>query len=1327
MFVRECVEIFNVNIEHALAFTREINEGKMDQARLLAHVQRVPFDTRVPKIPIHVPGSMRQTMLTPLQFHLLVWGLYIGYLRGDKPPEMQIGIQRMMFIRIVVDVDYKGDDLLVDTESAVSEVISLLKSVITCETNDFVVTKRDMQSKNFHIVSKSQVDIVSYWAIVDTLSNATLPSGYIIDRPTCWTVPTGRQHAIINKWESMLWDDVKRISAIDVWNGDLNTMLVLDNNADDSLGALVDESGGVVSRLKFGKWSKFENIFFQYNTHSLLSDKLVHSLQLMRDYLPRVLLTKPKTVEDEGEGTGSLEFFECAYTSTIEYLNPPADFITDCEKERAVVDFESIAASMLQMDEVEARTMNKLDEHREFLKTQKFQTTSSVADNISKIAKQCSREFQWESYIYRILKYIDDYEYIRVVVKAYFKYCERKGREPVVDLSFWESTDGSIEEDVYYGMPATVEVIKDVLRLMLNNCCVASVLSLLIRSNLFNSSHALVSAVLLVHSLGIRTGAKMMALEYISNGCADHVNAIGVKMQQSYFGNDMLYFLSEIYNLTIHNALIAFRALQLFPTSATAPEEAEEEAQPPQKKKRKANKKEKSSVEQRIFATYIAFMFQLGSSYYVFRENAFGRMTPADEVDTVHAAKRTAIEPSHDMYWYRREVGIYFSISGHFEFNAPSLYSPINILTYSPLSTYGCSIFRNDEDEIKSLLLDTFLKARHFIEFCGYNQVAFTLLSPLVPTPVPTTPYETVQIILVDLNAKTPFPDFKSRIHEFGTLHRIMSHLYAVVCAISTHCKVDIDNPASFIELCGADCVSNDDVAVVKNTEVFASDHVGGAFTEDETTFIRLLRLTVDNSESKVTAATSSDDDAVKLEAAHITTETTDSIKIYVATRFFDGVFLGKLADFASMQDSTVNFILLLLSWFVRFDTPHVLSPTNFFIAVDANRRSIYDELYGLVELFIGRPMVHRDMKNLKKHFKAFCQNTAVTIDEKFIALLPPGYTLGITHSTHKYADDIYYGMVGLIIFGQFVFDNTLDIYRFLVRFTHRGNVDRFMFALLNRTGTGKNFMIEYILDLLFPTLYLQKFSNVHFQSAEKEAGNILTDSMNANLVVWFDEVEKLQPSCKSFVGFGVLSEREFHQKLYINKRINSHVIISANSDPVGKDSATNNRMRPIDRKMQYVELIDNVNIPRTDGVVDTTLSKINEYLGVQLLLSRLPIGGETRVDDLGLYLVIWNSVQLFFHTFPSPVSRKTSKTMQLRMEKYLYTAEPALYLLKNNLIRCTPSQSMSLLDFENRIVALFGQYKNIIGGSFVVSDAVLDLKDRLSNYIRENRIYVDI
>lgn len=1317
-------------MESALKLSKDVEEICVDDVKLLSYAQKIHNNQKVAKIPVHIPDGARQTTLTPLQYHILNWGLFLGQLRGAPPTEMQIDLKKLMFSRVVVDVDYKGDNMNINSTDAQMTLISSLSEIIKRDKNDFVVTKRRESSTNFHVVSSSQVDIVSFWSIISELSQIVLPTGFVVDRPTCWTVSTGRQHKILNKWDSMTWEDVKRISVVDVWRSDLNTVLKLEPEEEDSIGSLVDETGVIISWLHRGPWSRFEDVFFRYSTHSLVSDTYIHPLKLIREYLPTVLIVKPKTIEEDDDTGHSLEFFESVYTSTIKYVHPPKDFVPLCENKKVSVDYDSIAASMAQLPKTGSAHLTPREVHLRFLKTQKFITTDSIKLVEASAAKNANIAYKWEEYIYLILKYINDGDYIVAVIRAYYHYCCNNSIVPVVDSQFTTSlVNLKSNEEMFYQDKSVQAIIKHILCLMLDNCCVGSVLSLLIRSHLFVGARQLESAVLLIHSLDVSPVAKRMSIEYISNKCADHTTAISVKMQQVFFFNDMLYFLCEIYNMTVKNALEKFTSLKLFPALQKDNDGEDDEAPHPPPKKRQ-RKKEKYSLEMDIFARYIVFMYQLGSTFYVFQKNAYGRLSPADELDTSYATGRADHEePSHDMYWYRREIGIFFSISSHFEYNAPSLFSPINIRTYPPLVSHGDSIFRTDDEELKSLMLDTFLKARHFLDFCGYNQLAFVLLSPITPTASPTTPYETVQIILVDLNIKGPFPDFKSHIHKFEQLHLAMSHLYAVVCSISSHCKVDIENPASFIELCGADCVMDEEALNVRETgsEISAFEQIGGTFTGDETIFIKLLRLAVGKPDTVATSNRSNDTDIVYLDVAHITTETTDSIKIYVATRFFDGVFNGKKIDFTSLPDSTVNFILLLLSWFVRFNTQHVLSPTAFFTFMDSVRGVVYNELTELVTLFIGRPMVHRDTKNLQAHLKAFCQNTVVTIDSKFNALIPPGFSLGVSKLDHKYADDIYFGIAGLIVFGQFVYDNTLDIHRFLVRFAHRGNVDRFVFALLNRTGTGKNFMIEYIIDLLFPTQYMQKYANTHFQNNEKEAGNILTDSMNCNLLVWFDEVESLPPSCKTFVGFGVLSEREFHSKAYVNKRINSHVIISANSDPIGKDSATNNRMRPIDRKMQYVELIENINISRTDGVADTTLSKINEYLGVQLLLSRLPSGGETRVDDVGLFLTIWNSIQLFLNTFSSPVSRKISKKMQQRMEKYLYTAEPALYLLKNNLIRCTPSQSMSLLDFENRVVALFGQYKNIIGGGFVVSDAVLDLKDRLSNYIQGNRIHVDI
>lgn len=711
-------------------------------------------------------------------------------------------------------------------------------------------------------------------------------------------------------------------------------------------------------------------------------------------------------------------------------------------------------------------------------------------------------------------------------------------------------------------------------------------------------------------------------------------------------------------------------------------------------------------------------------------------------------------------YVYRREPGIYNSVTGIFERHSPALLGRIFIRTQSTLSK-SYDIYDNFNYDVKNAILDTLLKAGHFIDYCHFNKNAVILLAPILPqNQLSQTSVEyaitSIQIEYFYLNAANKLPiEFIYELFQNENMRYAIRWLYMIICRISTFEFVNIYKPSDMIYDMFSEVDAHamgilegdlDDLDESKTSSQIGdtgSEFSNKFISDVENMFIEAIRNKISNlrrSTVNIVTCTKSDDANLisDVEFKRWPKNKITDIGRQNKSQMLNGVFMKEVFSaspipsiisndklFSSIDHQMGTYVINLLSWFIRMGPKHVYANTNFFQFISKNQVELYETLRAGIFNVIGGLMMNENIENLTEYFKRFCRGTEVSINDSFSIPFPRGYRICSGVRRTKFDDDIFLGVTNLIAQSQFTKDILIDMYKQLYMMTHRGNYHRFSMILLNRTATGKNVFISTLMDILYKTHTTQELKGSDIK-CEAGFGCELADPMNTNLVVWFDEVTSLSTAFKNIVNTGCLKWRTMYQIKQCLARINSHVIVSTNGDPICTDAAIVARLRPYNRTFQYVELKKNSFIANTKCISDTSVTMTNEIFGIQMLLGRLPRSSVRNMGELGIFLLVWIGGDIFFNSFGTPTSLKTSKLMSRVIQKFMYSAQPARYIIDNNLFKITPGNTISLDTFDNQAMTLLKQIKPISGSALTI--AVNELKDMFSNYITSNnQIHVSL
>lgn len=1382
LFVDDSIKLFGCNISQVQTIYSNIRKIDSD-AKLLDFVksaQRLVFATPdaelepMKVINISIEGKRSDTRLTSFEYHLFVAGLYVHYTKSLLSTNAQVNLRHLPFQRIVIDVDVPDS---CDTEYV--EIVETCKrtlcATIECDKSTLTTTTRRGANKSFHIITNVQVDSETYKSVLNAFDEAMQLTGINvkIDHTRMWTCPGGRNHLTSHN-NDMSWIDFKKISVVDVWSFDnfktcltaktfgsradivCSVTITTDNDGEYAVDYANQKTIPLHLKPFFTLIFDCTECLVRFDSTGEFTKTTLKTFRCKRKSSPLDALSGDKN-DDEQEklGADGIEFFECLYNAKTTFLKHPRDFIKSDFTPQAV-DLSDLPSEMHEINDTKKIQSDPKREAIRFLMETCRPSSKEFKENMDSVLCFSDREYPWDKYTDLFFSSIEDKYFIFVVIHMYVIYCEKHNLERACSHEYigtmmsifanrygfqfndrdmdtfygvdvMQTVDPADDETAYFKSPDTTAMFKHILTLMMNSGAVATAISMLLRAKLFKKNH-LNLYILMLSTLELTEHAKFLLFSYVSGEMSSYILSMTKVLTECFTANDIIYFLSDVYQMDFDATHRQFYSR--LPSAATPI------CEPPKPKKRKkgdvrtTNEDDKlKTAMNKCFHKYILFYKRNVSFNYIFENNKYHEVAHDDHRLTHEYAGEFPEEPMLNAHWYRMEPGIKFPITQQFELNMPSLFNLIYIETYKQLTTHGLEVFNPNNFALKNLYLDCILKAPQFIDFAHLQRMLLTTLGPIFRDYSSLKlPYHhnSVQIRSFDLNNTPSTSCMQENIDKADPIFiEAMTYLYLIVCEASINCKIDLTMPSTFIEEVGTVVDSNvehGDKEKEENTEFFIPPF--NPFKNPHSSLMIESMQELDRLD--VVPANVVHNDSHELSNTRFF-KSEQALSSELVCPYFNRDPALKNMSLKTIDKEMFNFLFNCLSWFIRYEHDHTLSNHKFFQFIEKHRVSLYDSMKTLVLDVTGPVLINSGFEDMVTHFRSFCENTTVEIDKRYQDLVPVGYTLGDTSYDGPFRHDVFNGVMAVINHAQYSTDAFIDLLRMIHSFTFKGNHKRRLLGLFKRTGTGKNYFLEQLIETAFRTNIRQCFVNDDLKSCEKETGNMLARSLNGNLVAWFDEVVRLPMTVKALVGVGKLSERSFHiSKDLAEYRINSHVIISSNNDPKCDDPATVLRIAPMSRTMQYGRYSPNEIFLRENGIEDTTMSKINKYVGAQLMLSRLPASGEMNGVQLGLFQVIHLMSDINFYTFSSPVSRKLSSTMENRILNYLYASQPAYFLVDSKLV-VESRTCISLTDFRTKAANLFNNHKTVFGGSVDVKNAVADLEDLVSPYIKGDNIYVNL
>lgn len=1369
IFLDESVRIFGMSMNEAFALWNEIlriaQEDSCD-AQIISYVEGRFRNYEC--IPLVVPEQKAKTFVSPIGYFVIVSLLYYRYRTRTEYTQIQCVIDECPFLRVLIDCDVDANvDLIAYVKQLLAEQ----------DITEVTVTRRvGRETQSFHVISKMQFDNTTAKSIViRTALRFPNNLGGHIDNTSMWALPSGRCHSVDNTAD-MCWNTFKSLSPVDVWNSDnfktriVNYCLTPENY---NMMAYTDKGDYFNFILESTQTKNFFERFSNYVEFKFKFDNTIKISIALKTLLGFVCNTSKARKNNDNddiqiENSDDEEFFTSYYETKIKYKTPlkvimdispeyvnkgsiittlKDDLRTYVEKAATIDAFQEYRQHMRRNVEYmfTPQEQHKYDVLREFA-TNDVELDKCIKKIIEHMEAECKNHVLTCLYMYYIWWRRHPEEDCQLTLECFCRVVTRlrdRGSLSIVERNIKKicpnfvldetDTDDSVIE---------VAVFKHIFKTMLDCGYVSSLLSLVLRSNIYKIN-ALACSIVLLMSLGsTNSKSQYILLSYISSFIEPYMSSITETLVESFTRSDVLHFLCDFFDQSVIEMRDEW-AVSFAPFIALCPDDSVDNEAPRSKKRVKHSNSMPQITLCEIFNKQVLFLSMNSCLYYVYWKRQYRLFNPdKTHLKIVHLpfAFSLAVEPSHFANWYRRDIGIYFSITQEYEHHSPALFSMINIRTPEKFKKHGFALYNNKDNELKCFALDTFLKAKHFISICQYNKYLIVMLAPIhqLNRACEYTGFEhqvnCIQITTLDLNESNlemP-PSIQSEIQNYPLLYNTSKYVYAILCTLSHRGRINLHSPATLLDMMFLSWPSNIRGSKEKLEHVYTASNsntknLPKTPCDVETNFILKIREACKQwrrSQAKETISPTTGPASTPLTQTTFDHTSLDTLNFFFTNEAFNGFIpTGFIFDTLQVSPQLFQFIFSIMSWFIRMGDSHDQKYLTFFKYLAPIKHQLYREMCDLLLSTCGAPMHHKDLRQLCQYFTNFCENTELYIPEKYDAMLPTGYKFNATHYNGDFKNDIYMGIAGMILHSQFNSDTFIDILKLLSSFTHRGNISRQVMVLLNRTSTGKNVLIGFLLKTLFPT-ERNEFTKDELENCEKEAGNNLAQPMNSNLLVWFDEVAKLDGTFKLLANFSILHERAFYQQERASLRINSHIIMSANADPSCLDTATLSRILPIDRTLQFVEMRINQQFNRQDAV-DGVFKTINDILGVQLLLEYLPVGGQLEQDALGLFLFTWLCSDIFLFTFALPASLKKSKTMTNRMHRFLYSSRPSQYLIDNKLIVYSINDPMEMVDFDNMALEKMKELKPLLSSNFNASIAVRELRDLLSKFIFNEKIYV--
>lgn len=415
------------------------------------------------------------------------------------------------------------------------------------------------------------------------------------------------------------------------------------------------------------------------------------------------------------------------------------------------------------------------------------------------------------------------------------------------------------------------------------------------------------------------------------------------------------------------------------------------------------------------------------------------------------------------------------------------------------------------------------------------------------------------------------------------------------------------------------------------------------------------------------------------------------------------------------------TYILSILSWCVRILHNHDLQATEFFMQLTPVQQSVYDELVAFFQQHCGQFLVSESLIDLRKMFSIYCASTQLhlpTLENNIQSNLPVDFAINPDESDvdPSTITSIENGCAAHMIQSQFNAHIAVDLTKFWLRTQVPINVNREAAVIKGCTNAGKSAYARQKVNEIQPPLLSS--SICHSADLQKnERGSRVADQGNVCLILFIDEVTKLGNEFKTVANDAPVTFLKLHTNASMKHQMYGTFLITCNSPPECIDHATTNRIFLFDRWFQFCVVDNNAKFSRWIAINNMNIETINDIVGVQQFLHRLPKGDNE--DITGNYFIHWHLFPLFSYNMHTPITFLYSEFMKKQMDTLKDSCDPVHYI-RTHFLDFSTEQRMTLEEFRLLIQRILNENAKFLPSKQSTQVIISELHSVLKNYIRD-------
>lgn len=757
----------------------------------------------------------------------------------------------------------------------------------------------------------------------------------------------------------------------------------------------------------------------------------------------------------------------------------------------------------------------------------------------------------------------------------------------------------------------------------------------------------------------------------------------------------------------------------------TASEVAAKRAKVAGKGKRKG-----PSVEQALFGKHLLCIKRKSNLNYYYNNGRYIEFPPDSDIHTYYPQDEQdsftefPLEVLTCRYWFATFYGVYHPIFG-IEPATPSFLTRLYVTQFGE----RIDLLKYRDFKFKNVILDLYLKSKHFIDFLMMHKTSTLALGNLLKDSrnliwEPCT--SEIDLISADFKRCMVAPELAADLKNHPALHQLFKWVFALVCEYSETISLDLEHTIGFIELfsqppnmsINLECdstTSAHEYAIVDSLEKIDNDVVN---------FMEYITSELDGMRPNDVVHTS----AVQLSSTNYVNCKVNGRKGGVID--LDG-YNKKLDEKMSVNVEDIDSqlftnVLMACSWIIRRKTPGLFKDTAFYKYVDSVSEECFSDLKTLFVKHHG-PLFLSNMSSahLALLFREYCINSQVTAKKDFNIPLPRNYSLLVKND---YTDfDLYCGMSTIIAHTQFNQEMFIEMLKDFMSFTFCTNFGRKTPIYIGQPATAKNGLVACLMAA-FQTDLSQNITNTIVECENGVKGNSLTQFFNESLFLYADEVKNLNLTFNTMSDQCTLTFSRLFNDAKIESTVNAHLLLLCNKTPGIPNIAGVSRLRAYNRDYVYVDYSPHFvrPPPGQEEVQTVAIKQINDNLAYQLIMKALPTKGDATIGHRGFAQVLWHFNDFFFANLRRPITLIHTDQIETDMKLVTKNVSPTEILVRKKMIKDSATP-IPLETFIEKAMNIICRELNMQKSTHLQSSVQLDCGKMFGTFIHNGYIYLDI